>query len=317
MAFTPKQKLAIVTGGSTGIGAHTCLTLAREGWDVGLTYAHNAEEAAATAARVQELGRRAFVEHMDLENLPEAPNAIDRLTEQLGGLHGFVNNAGTVVIDTFLTASWADWQKQLDVNLNGAFLCLQKAANHIIETGGGIYPGPRGDGEDGGGNFVPYRGGIGSIVIVTSVHETEPNPGSPLYDVTKHGLNALMKGMALDLGPKGIRVNNVAPGEIATPINKQDPADVENMAAALDRPAYACGRVGHPYEIADAIAFLLSEKASFMTGSSVTVDGGFEVMTPYAAGIYKVAKPRSGAHGESLTTKVATAVERAIGGSGE
>ena len=314
MSFTPAQKLAIVTGGSTGIGAATCAALAVDGWDVGLTYAHDAEEAAATAETVRSYGRRAFTAQMDLEDLPAAPAAIDRLVEQLGGLHGFVNNAGTVVLDTFLSASWEDWRKQLDVNLGGAFLCLQKAATAILDTGGGIYGGPKGDGTDGGGNGVPFRGGIGSIVIVSSVHQTEPNPLSPLYDVTKHGLNALMKGMALDLGPKGVRVNCVAPGEIATPLNGMSGEDVEAMTSATDRPAYACGRVGHPDEIAQAIAFLLSEKSSFMTGSSVTVDGGFEIMTPYAAGIYKPTKPHSGAHGESLTSKVAEVVERAVGG---
>lgn len=266
------NQAVIITGASSGIGAATAIEMAHAGYDVGITYANNPEGAEKTRQEVEELGQRCFVEQMDLSNLPDAITAIDRLADQLGGLHAFVNNAGMAIQDSFVDFDWQDWKKQIDVNLNGAFLSMQTAVRHIIQNK------PVADG---------YRG---AVVAVTSVHEQIAGPHMHAYVTSKHGLLGLVREMALELGPSGIRVNAVAPGEIATEFNPSTKKEIQEEGVAL-RKAYPWQRAGHPEEIARVIRFLLSDSASYVIGASFVVDGGFEVMTPYATQAYREMMP--------------------------
>jgi NAD(P)-dependent dehydrogenase (short-subunit alcohol dehydrogenase family) len=195
------------------------------------------------------------VAHLDLNALPEAAGVIDELIEQLGGVDVFVNCSGTGISAPFLELEWPDWRSVLDVDLNGAFLCAQRAARRMAEQGRG-----------------------GRIINVTSVHEHVPLRNSSAYCAAKGGLGMLTKVMALELAEHGITVNSVAPGEIATPMTGNEDVDPHEV----DRPAIPAGRPGDAREIAAVVAFLASGRASYVTGTSVVVDGGLLLMAAIA-----------------------------------
>jgi NAD(P)-dependent dehydrogenase (short-subunit alcohol dehydrogenase family) len=246
---------AIVTGSDSGIGRATAVALAQDGFDVGVTYNRDEDGARGTAEEVEAQGQRAAVAHLDLTSLPGAADRIDDLAEELGGVDVFVNCSGTAVSSPVLELEWADWRSVLDVDLNGAFLCAQRAARRMVEQGGG-----------------------GRIINVTSVHEHVPLRGSSAYCAAKGGLGMLTKVMALDLAEHGITVNSVAPGEIATPMTGNEDVDPHEV----DRPAIPAGRPGDAREIAAVVAFLASGRASYVTGTSVVVDGGLLLMAAIA-----------------------------------
>lgn len=163
--------------------------------------------------------------------------------------------------------SWETWRQTLNLNLDGAFLCLQRAARRLVDGGQG-----------------------GRIVAVTSVHEHQPRYGSADYVSAKHGLGGLVKTAAIELGHLGITVNSVAPGEIATPLTGAEDIDPESRP----RPGVPVGRVGDAREMAAVIAFLCREEASFVNGASLVADGGMLQMGPHAGTDMDSADWRSG-----------------------
>ncbi|MDO8384678.1 MAG: SDR family oxidoreductase [Microbacterium sp.] len=252
MTFQPTR--AIVTGSDSGIGKATAVALAAAGMDVGVTWHSDEEGARDTAREVEALGRRAVVRRLDTSDIPACGEVIDELAAKLGGLDVFVNNAGTGDNAPFLDLTLDQWRHTVSVDLEGAFVCLQRAARHMV-------------GGDGG-----------RLIAITSVHEHQPRVGSAAYDAAKHGLGGLMKTIALELGREGITVNSVAPGEIATPMTGQEDEDPR----ATDRPGVPLGRPGDAREIAAVVAFLASPAASYVTGASYAVDGGMLQMGPQA-----------------------------------
>jgi NAD(P)-dependent dehydrogenase (short-subunit alcohol dehydrogenase family) len=242
---------AIVTGSDSGIGKATAVALARDGFDVGVTWHSDEEGAESTAHEVRALGRTAEVRQLDLARLPDAAGAIDALIEALGGVDVFVNNAGMSNAAPFLELSWDDWRETLSVDLDGAFLCAQRAARAMATQGRG-----------------------GRIVNVTSVHEHVPLQGSSAYTSAKHGLGGLTKQMALELAEHGITVNAVAPGEIATPMTGNEDVDPRTQ----ERPGIPMKRPGSAHEIASIISWLASPGASYATGHSFVIDGGLLLM---------------------------------------
>jgi NAD(P)-dependent dehydrogenase (short-subunit alcohol dehydrogenase family) len=241
------SKTAIVTGSDSGIGKATAVRLARDGYDVGVTWHSDRDGAEGTAREIEELGRRAVVRRLDVTDFEEAARTVEELAGELGGLDVFVNNAGGGESRPFLEFDLDDWRQVLDLNLTGAFVCGQRAAQLMVEAGT-----------------------AGRIVNITSVHEHIPLREAAAYCAAKGGLGQLTKVMALELGEHGITVNSVAPGEIATPMtgaHDEDPADHE-------RPALPAGRPGNAYEIAELVAFLARPDARYTTGTSMVVDGG-------------------------------------------
>jgi NAD(P)-dependent dehydrogenase (short-subunit alcohol dehydrogenase family) len=245
-------RIAIVTGSDSGIGKATAVELAREGYDVGITWHEDEAGAEETAAEIRAFGRVVESRRLDLTRLPRAADTIDRMMDALGGIDAFVNNAGGGANAPFLELEFEDWRAVHALNLDGAFLCAQRAARRMVEQ---------------------RRGG--RIVNVTSVHEHVPLPESAAYVSAKHGLGGLTKQMALELAEHGITVNAVAPGEIATPMTGNEDVDPHEV----ERPSIPAGRPGDAREIASAIVYLCSDRAAYQTGSSVIVDGGLMLMS--------------------------------------
>jgi NAD(P)-dependent dehydrogenase (short-subunit alcohol dehydrogenase family) len=251
--FSPRA--AIVTGSDSGIGRATAVALAKAGLNVGITWHRDEQGAQDTAEEVRRQGRACAVAQLDTTQLPACGDVIDGLAEELGGLDVFVNNAGTGDNASLVEMTLTQWRHTVSADLDGAFVCIQRAARRMIAAGRG-----------------------GRIIAVTSVHEHQPRVGSSAYDAAKHGLGGLIKTAALELGQHGITCNAVAPGEVATPMTGQTDTDPTQEK----RPGVPLGRPGHAWEIADVIAFLASPQASYVTGASWVVDGGMLQMGPQA-----------------------------------
>ena len=236
--------VAIVTGGNSGIGRAAAVALARAGFDLGITW-HRSEERAQSAVReIEEAGRRCELRQLDLHAVAEGAQAVEDLADTLGGVDVLVNNAGYGTSKPFVEMTLDEWQGVIDVNLTGAFVAAQAAVRRMIRQGRG-----------------------GAIVNVTSVHEHIPLSGSAPYTASKHGLGGLTKLMALELGQHGIRVNSVAPGQIATRMTGQEDEPPSPANVPLSR-------AGDAREVAALIAWLASDDASYVTGASYVVDGG-------------------------------------------
>ncbi|AMO48092.1 Enoyl-(Acyl carrier protein) reductase [Kosakonia oryzendophytica] len=246
-------KVAIVTAADSGIGKQCALMLAEQGFDIGITWHSDEQGAKETARHVEKRGRRAETIQLDLSQLPQGAQAIDSLIARFGRIDALVNNAGAMSKAPFLDVKFEEWRTIFTVDVDGAFLCSQIAARQMVKQGQG-----------------------GRIVNITSVHEHTPLPEASAYTAAKHALGGLTKSMALELIEHNILVNAVAPGAIATPMNNMRDED----ATPGSMPDIPLARPGRTREIASMVAWLCSDDASYTTGQSMIIDGGFMLANP-------------------------------------
>jgi len=244
---------ALITGGGTGIGRATAVLFGREGAKV-MVSGRRRPELEEAVREVQRGGGTAGYVQGDVSTQSDAEQMVEQAAATLGGLDILVNNAGIIVRNASVTAvSIEDWERVLNIDLTGVFLVSRFALQHMVKAGHG-----------------------GAIVNVSSVSGIMADPNSAPYNAAKGGLNLLTKNMALDYAPRGIRVNAVCPGRVATPMPKSrlKPGDDWEHVLRQWGQNIPLGRVGQPEDIAQAILFLASDEAAWITGATLVVDGG-------------------------------------------
>ena len=240
-----ENKRALVTGGSRGIGAAIVKRLAREGTHVALTYVSRPDQADATVMAARSFGVQALAIEADNANATAIDAAVERTVREWGGIDILVNNAGIVMIAPLDEFRLEDFDRMLAVNLRAVFVATQAAVKHM--------------------------GSGGRIINIGSCNaERMPFVGGAVYAMTKAALVGLVKGLARDLGPRGITVNNVQPGPVDTDMNPAHGEFADTLRNLMALPRY-----GSADEIASFVAYLAGPETGFVTGASLTIDGGF------------------------------------------
>lgn len=249
-------KAAIVTGGSSGIGQGTALVLAEHGYDVAISYSRHPEGAEATRGQIEKLGRRCLIYHAALEEKDVAENLVRKARKDLGRLDLMVNNAGRDTRNSILTATRENLQYIVDTNFIGYLMAAGEAARIMVRDGT-----------------------HGSIHFITSTRGESAHPDDFVYGGIKAAINRAAQSMALELSPYGIRVNCIAPG--ATRVRPDNPPpDAKAGDIVRGRTFYPIedsiplGRMGDPRDTGELVAFLASDKGSYITGTVIRVDGG-------------------------------------------
>jgi 3-oxoacyl-[acyl-carrier protein] reductase len=237
-------KVAVVTGGSRGIGAAIAQRLAADGASVAITYAKDAKAASAVVEAIENHGGKAVAIQADAADVKAVTGAIERTVETFGQIDILVNNAGTAIPKTFEETTLEELDRVIDINLRGVFVATQAALKHI-KSGGRI------------------------IMIGSCVGERAMTPGLVPYSATKGAVKMFTQGLSREVGTRGITVNNIQPGPIDTDLNPAsgDWAEPQIVNTAL-------GRYGSVDEVAALVAFVAGPEASYITGANLTVDGG-------------------------------------------
>jgi glucose 1-dehydrogenase len=244
-----KDKVAIVTGGNSGIGQAIVLELARQGASIVIDYVAHPEATSALEQQIAKLGSQSIGVAADVSKLADLQKLIDAAVSRFGHVDIMVNNAGIETRTSVLDTTEAQYEAVMRVNLKSAFFATQIAAKQMIKQGGG-----------------------GRIINITSVHEDWPMPGNTPYCLAKGGMRMLTRTAALELAKHNILVVGVGPGAVETPINLSTMTDPAKLAAL--NAAIPLGRMARPTEIASVVAFLAGDGASYITATTIFTDGG-------------------------------------------
>jgi glucose 1-dehydrogenase len=250
-----KGKVAIVTGGNSGIGMAIVLELAKQGASIVIDYVSHPEATEALEKQVAALGDQAIGVDADVSKVADLQKLINAAVEKFGRVDVMVNNAGVETRTSVLNTTEQQYEKVLAINLKSAFFGTQLAAQQMIKQGGG-----------------------GRIINITSVHEDWPMPGNTAYCLSKGGMRMLTRTAGVELAPHNILVVGVGPGAVATPINlstMKDPALMKKLDDAIP-----LRRMAKPEEIASVVAFLAGDGASYMTATTIFADGGIMHSSP-------------------------------------
>jgi glucose 1-dehydrogenase len=244
-----KDKVAIVTGGNSGIGQAIVLELARRGASIVIDYISHPEALDPLEQQIAKLGGQSIGVNADVSKLPDLKKLIDAAVTRFGRLDIMVNNAGIETRTSILDTTEDQYDKVLAINLKAAFFGTQLAAKQMIKQGGG-----------------------GRIINISSVHEDWPMPGNTAYCLAKGGVRMLTRTAGVELARHNILVVGVGPGAVATPINlstMKDPSKLAQLDAAIP-----LGRMARPEEVADVVGFLAGDHASYLTATTIFADGG-------------------------------------------
>ena len=241
-------KVALVTGAATGIGKAIAIEMARCGASVVINYIGNPDPAQDVVKTIKSANGAALAIEADVSNAEQVSRMIAQTVSQLGHIDVLVNNAGIEKLVPFLELSESDWDRIIAVDLKGPFLCTQAAAREMAKRK------------------------KGTIINISSVHEDLPFPGYAPYCASKGGLRMLCRDLGLELAKFNINIVNVAPGAIDTPINEATMQNPEKVLAL--KREIPLGRVGQPSDVAKLVCYLASDDASYITGTTVVIDGG-------------------------------------------
>jgi glucose 1-dehydrogenase len=250
-----KGKVAIVTGGNSGIGMAIVLELARQGANIVIDYVTHPEANEPLEKQIVALKDRVIAVKADVSQIAELQNLLATAVKEFGRVDIMVNNAGVETRTSILDTTEEQYEKVLAINLKSAFFGTQLAAQQMIKQGGG-----------------------GRIINITSVHEDWPMPGNTAYCLSKGGMRMLTRTAGVELAPHNILVVGVGPGAVATPINTATMADPA-LLRKLDQ-AIPLGRMARPEEIANLVAFLASDGSSYVTATTIFADGGIMQGSP-------------------------------------
>lgn len=243
-----KGKTALVTGASRGIGRQIAILLAKYGADVIIHYKNNKEKAQETAAIIEEYGNRAYLVSGDISNVEDVKEMFKFIFENVKKLDILVNNAGSVNMNYIRFMSENEWDAVMDTNLKGAFLCSKYASKNMMKNQSGC------------------------IINISSISSYKGGVKQANYCASKAGLDGLTKSMAKELGTFGIRVNSIAPGPVKTDMNQMEVTEEERVMKTIPLK-----RIAEPEDIANVTLLLCSPLSSYITGQTITVDGGLTI----------------------------------------